>query len=294
MSTTVYSTNAALNATALDLPMPRLVEGRFSECAAFTDDALEAACGVRIAFLERAGGVSAPPYDTLNLGLNVEDDFEDVAANRRRAARALGAGHASIIQPLQVHGSRVVTCASPAEVSSCEREAAAGADAVVVGCDDVAGLLCFADCVPLIAVSPTGHFAVIHAGWRGVVGGVWRAAIERLSDLDDVDASALNVYIGPYIHACCFEVGPDVRDEFARTFGEGCLAGERHVDMGAALRIGLLDVGVDGRRIADVDICTSCEAGMPRPRFFSHRASGGRCGRHGAFAVKVGRGKELV
>lgn len=62
-------TNASGLEATLDLPLPRLVEGRFSNLTAFTDEALFEACGVRIAFTERSGGVSVPPYDSLNLGL---------------------------------------------------------------------------------------------------------------------------------------------------------------------------------------------------------------------------------
>ena len=77
-------TNASGLEATLDLPLPRLVEGRFSNLTAFTDEALFEACGVRIAFTERSGGVSEPPYDSLNLGLHVNDNPESVRENRRR------------------------------------------------------------------------------------------------------------------------------------------------------------------------------------------------------------------
>ena len=92
------------------------------------------------------------------------------------------------------------------------------------------------------------------------------------------------MYIGPYIHACHFEVGEEVAKQFFDSFGEASLVDERHVDMGAALRSGFASMGVAPERIADVDMCTVCDAGE---RFYSYRASGGTCGRHGAFAARI-------
>ena len=153
-----------------------------------------------------------------------------------------------------------------------------------MGCDDVAALLCFADCAPVIIVAPSGKFAVAHCGWRGVVYGAWATALSALCELTGDDPERFNVYIGPYIHACHFEVGEEVAKQFFDSFGEASLVDERHVDMGAALRCGFASMGVAPERIADVDMCTVCDAGE---RFYSYRVSGGTCGRHGAFAARI-------
>ena len=276
------------HATTLELPYPRLAEGRFASCAAFTDQDLFEACGVRVAFMERVGGVSQPPYDSLNLGMRVGDQDDFVLRNRQLMLEAFDAQDAVLIQPRQVHGNVVGQCLDFEDASACLEAVDEGADALVVGCQNVAALMCFADCVPVVFVSPRGSFAAVHAGWRGVVNRVWQSALEQLCRLDEVSPDQLNVYVGPYIHACHFEVGPEVIEEFHREFGDVCLADERHVDMGAALRSGFVKAGVDERRIADVDVCTVCDAGK---RFYSYRASGGVCGRHGAFAVRLSNGE---
>lgn len=282
--------------TTLELPFPRLSEGRFSSCMAFTDEPLFEATGVRIAFLERVGGVSLPPCDGLNLGEHVDDDPQAVSRNTAIVLDALGVPDAALIRPRQVHGAHVEVCSNKAEAHDCAERAMQGADGVVVGCPDVAALLCFADCVPVIIVSPTGAFAVVHAGWRGVMGRIVEEAVYALSAAEGADPSSFNVYIGPYIHACHFEVVPasdvvqgkgsesSLRDRFAVEFGQGCVRGDRHVDLGAALRVSCARCVIDARRIADVDVCTVCDAGA---RFFSYRATGGRCGRHGVLAVRV-------
>lgn len=289
---------ATMHTTTLELPLPRLSEGRFSSCSAFTDEALFEAIGVRIAFLERVGGVSEPPYDSLNLGEHVGDSPDAVARNAAIALDALGARGASCIRPLQVHGTQVGVCLSADEAQACARCAAQGMDGVVVACCDVAAMLCFADCVPVILVSPSGAFSVVHAGWRGVAGRIVEEAVRKLSEADGMPPSSFNAYIGAYIHACHFEVvpkggegrvasgEPSLRDVFAEGFGEGCLRGSRHVDLGAALRVSLARCGIESNRVADADVCTVCDGGE---RFFSYRATDGSCGRHGALAVRMGK-----
>lgn len=271
--------------TTLALPKPRLAEGRFGSCLCLTDEALFESVGVRVAFTERSGGVSVPPFDSLNLGGHVDDDASSVARNREILSDALGAPGVPLVAPRQVHGVRIVACASQDEAAVLS-EQRPEADGVIVRCNDVAALLCFADCVPVIGVSPTGSFFVVHAGWRGAVGRIAERAVRVLCDEDGIGASRLNIYLGPYIHACHFEVGDDVRERFACEFGEECISGEGNVDLGIALRTSLVSAGVDPTRIADAGICTACDNGR---RFYSYRASGGSCGRHGAFAMRFAR-----
>lgn len=268
----------------LDMPFPRLSEGRFSSYAALTDDALYEKTGVRIAFTQRTGGVSEPPFDSFNLGGHVGDDPACVSRNRDILLEGIGAPDAFVIQPNQVHGDRVVVCERRQDVETCSARAREGADGVVVRASDVAAILCFADCVPIIAVSPAGSFAVVHAGWRGVVAHIAEKAVDMLCAADGVDASAVNVYIGAHIEACCFEVGENVAARFANEFGACALARPRHVDMTAALVAGLASHGVDTRRIACAHVCTMCDSAG---RYYSYRRSAGVCGRHAAAAVRV-------
>lgn len=279
----------AHDTATLDLPYPRLAEGRFSSCAILTDDGLYAATGVRMGFTQRTGGVSAPPFDGLNLGNHVGDNLDSVRENRRLLFSACGMQGDAVIVPKQVHGDVVVTCSDRDSVSSSIACAQKGADAVVVSCEEVGAMLCFADCVPVVIVSPRCTFAVVHAGWRGVMAHIAESAASRICEMDGVEPSSLNVYIGPHIHACHFEVGRDLARQFAEEFGSDVLADERHVSLKRALGCGLVSLGVDGRRIVDAGACTVCDGGK---RYFSYRASEGHCGRHAAFAVRHDAGKE--
>lgn len=253
-----------------------------------TDEGLFEATGVRIAFTSRDGGVSEGAYASLNLGTHVADDLDAVMRNRQLLMESLGGAGVPLLVPNQVHGSVVVNAdeASASHLLNCQQRAQAGADALVVSVSDVAALLCFADCTPVIIVSPTGRFAVCHAGWRGVVADVVPAAIEQLAICEGGDARdayrGCNVYIGPHIASECFEVGPEVVDLFAEKFGPSCIADDRHVSMAQALRMALMSMGVDEQRIVDAGVCTMCHS----DEYYSYRASGGTCGRHGAIAFR--------
>ena len=267
-----------------------MVEGSFASITAFTDNALFDACGVRIAFTERSGGVSSGPYDSLNFGSHVEDDLALVERNRAILMDSLTNTSCDVVVPKQIHGDTVLTISSQDDVVRVARLAMQGADALTVEVKHVVALLCFADCVPVIAVAPTGVFSVIHAGWRGVENCITQKAVwqmsERLSRAITVSQAEIlantNIYIGPYIHGECFETAEDVHRLFIDKFGVRCAFDQTHINLGEALRAQLEEIGITPRRIADIDMCTVCN----NDKFFSFRAQGGIAGRHGAFAIR--------
>lgn len=280
-------------ATLEKLPEPKLGLRAFGAQALplLTDDALFDQMGVRVAFSGREGGVSCGPYASLNLGGHVGDDQACVDENRRRLLAALGADGVQLVVPSQVHGDVLVEVedADPVRVDEARVRAKAGADGLLVFVPQVAALLCFADCVPVVIVSPSGRFAVVHAGWRGVMNGIASKAVSLMAAKDELllgsaAAARYNVYIGPHIHVECFETGEDVQARFVDRFGAACAPDARHVDLLEALSIGLAEAGVDRERIVDAGVCTKC---MP-DRYYSYRAAGGVCGRHGAIAFRKG------
>ena len=252
-----------------------------------TDEPLFAATGVRLGFSRRQGGVSEPPYDGLNLGDHVEDDPMAVAENRALLLDAAGLGSTRLLTLNQVHGDVVLALDDDAAAAWEEvtRAGAAGADGVAVAVPDVTALLCFADCTPVIVVSPSGAYAVAHAGWRGALAGIPAKAVEALAALDAragraADPSEYNAYIGPHIGAECYECAPELVGRFAERFGPSCARGADHLDLEAAVRASLAEAGVAEARIASSGECTACRDDL----YFSYRKSGGRCGRHSAFA----------
>jgi polyphenol oxidase len=253
----------------------------------WTDTALREASGVTVGFTERTGGVSKSPYASLNLAAHVGDEPDDVDANRTRLMEAVGLSERRdrLTTAEQVHGGVV-------EVVG-EESAGSGAyavgdlvplhatDALVTAVSGVPLMLCFADCVPIVAVvQRVPAVAVIHGGWRGVAAQIHVSAVERLCEIAGADASEVLVYIGPHIRACHYEVGPDVMSHFVNAFGTFARADSGFLDLEAVVIAGLESAGVDSCNIARVGMCTAEETG----RFFSHRAEAGRTGRHAALA----------
>lgn len=228
----------------------------------FTDPDARAE-GVLVAFADRGGGVSRPPYDSLNLAATVGDDAGAVEANRQRVANAVGFDPGELVLARQVHGCDVLE---------------AGRDATgVIGEADVlvsrrpekvVGILA-ADCVPVVLAGPD-VVAVAHAGWRGLIGGAVEVAVEQIGGVS-------KAWVGPSIHACCYEVGPEVTAAFA---DRGLpVADATHVDPGRAAVVALNRAGVTN--VEATRDCTSCDH-----RYFSYRRDG-VTGRQGAFAGLV-------
>ncbi|NJE80160.1 laccase domain-containing protein [Olsenella sp. SW781] len=262
--------------------MPSLERHRSGDVTLLTDPSVPGR--VTFAFTERAGGVSEPPYASLNLGDRCGDDPVRVAENRRRALAALGAADLleRLVCPHQVHGDRVVTVrsADPAALEAARAEALAGADAVVCVADEVPVLMCFADCVPVVLVAP-GGFAVVHSGWRGTLARIAAKAARALAEAAGCGAGELLAYVGPHIGAGDYEVSEELLGIFVGEFGEGVARAPRNLDLALAVTSALEGAGVAADRVAVCDVSTA----RATDRFFSYRAEGGTCGRHAAVAL---------
>ncbi len=225
---------------------------------------------VRAAFTLRGGGVSAPPFDTLNLGDHVGDSPAAVAENRRRVREGLNLP-AEPAWLEQVHGTRVADLDTPGDADS-------PADAIVTR---RAGRVCavqVADCMPvLFAARDASAVAVAHAGWRGLAAGVLEATVARLG----LAAGELVAWLGPAISARHFEVGGEVRAAFLAGDPGAAAAftqnerGRWQCDLAALARRRLAALG-----LTEISGASWCTHGDPA-RFFSFRRDG-RCGRMAA------------
>jgi polyphenol oxidase len=235
--------------------------------------------GVPHAFSTRVGGVSPPPFDSLNLGNPSEgdarDDWDRIRENYRRLQHAIGWAGRERVWVHQVHGRDV----APARRGDGEFRSGCRADAIVG--DDPQRLLAVrvADCVPVLVADDDGRtVAAIHAGWRGVVAGVVTNAVAKFHD-----ARHLVAAIGPCIGMEAFEVGPEVLAAFQGLLGFGApierrTGGKGQVDLREAVRLQLVREGVAPDRIDTTDRCTHRDAG----EFFSHRRDRGVTGRMAA------------
>lgn len=244
-----------------------------------------ARAGVPHAFSTRAGGVSPAPFDSLNFGNPSElpperrDPPEHLRENWARLLAAIGAGGRRVEQVHQVHSAavRVVRAGEPLLTGPMPK-----ADAIVT--DEARAVVGVrtADCAPVLIASGDGRVvAAVHAGWRGVIDGAARAAVEAMRGLG---AERLVAAVGPCISVEHFEVGPEVVAEFRRVFGarapvrshpdaEAARAGQAHIDLKEALRLQLVEAGVT--EVEVLPHCTVAEPGL----FYSHRRDRGVTGR---------------
>jgi YfiH family protein len=218
-----------------------------------------------VEFSTRRGGVSEPPFDTLNLGRLTEDDPDRVVENRRRLCAEVGTDPDRLRFGRQVHGAVV------------RRAAAAGrpGDGLWTDTPGEPLLVFTADCLPVALVRTNGGapaIAALHVGWRGLLAGIVEAAASGLG------GQRLAAVIGPGIGPCCYEVGADVAEPFRERFGK------------RVVRDGRLDLwtsaeqALDAAGVADIDrtdLCTACNPEL----FFSHRRDAGRTGRQGMIAL---------
>jgi polyphenol oxidase len=205
-------------------------------------------------FTTRRGGVSEGAFASLNLGPWTEDDPAHVGANRERVrelatVERLAQGH-------QVHGTRVAIDAGHGE----------DADGQVVTHPGVAPIALVADCLPVALVTP-GAVGVVHAGWRGLAGGVLEEGVRA------VGAGPVAAAIGPGIGPCCYEVGADVHAALGTSGAT--------VDLKALACERLRAAGVAA--VHDCGLCTSCD----ETRFFSHRRDRGLTGRQAGLAWRT-------
>lgn len=161
--------------------------------------------GVRALSTTRAGGVSKSAYQSLNLGLSVGDVETHVLENRRRVVEA-GQLPSQPVWLKQVHGVRVIDL-SRVNQSDCQP---IEADASITKTTGVVCAVMTADCLPILLCDKQGtQVAAIHAGWRGLAGGVIEATIERFN----AASSELLAWAGPCIGPMAFEIGSEVKAE---------------------------------------------------------------------------------
>jgi YfiH family protein len=224
------------------------------------------------AFTTRIGGMSAAPFDSLNLGLLTDDHSATVHANRAEMCEALELDPAGIVSGKQVHGADVVRQEEPSSRSAWLLGAGGDprlVDGWATSAPGLAPLVYVADCLP-VALSGPGGVAMIHCGWRGLAAGI----VER--GVAEIEATA--AAIGPGIGPCCFEVGEEVISEFAHLGDD--IADGRMLHLGLVCERLLGAAGVTD--IERSELCTSCEGDL----FFSHRRDGGVTGRQ-AGAVRL-------
>jgi YfiH family protein len=163
--------------------------------------------GILHGFFTRRGGVSTPPYDSLNAGRGSNDDASSVAENRGRIAAALGTDETCLLSLWQCHSSDVVIVDAPLKHRP-------KADGLVTKTPGLALSALAADCGPVLLHDPDAKvIGACHAGWRGALSGI---TDETIRAMETIGAQRENIraVLGPCISQPSYEVGHDFRDTF--------------------------------------------------------------------------------
>ena len=234
--------------------------------------------GVRVAITGRAGGVSAPPYDTLNLGRSVGDDPAAVARNRGLLAAACGTQPSRITWMRQVHGNAVACVATPPD-----GEPANGSspecDAVFTAEPGRLLSVLAADCAPVLLADPeAGLVGAAHAGRAGMEAGVVPALIRAMTGAG-ADPARMRALIGPAVCGGCYDVPEELRARVCSAVPEAyCVTrgGRPGLDITAGISAQLGAAGI--WHVQRDERCTA-----ESPELYSHR----RDRRTGRFAALI-------
>ena len=232
----------------------------------------------------RTGGVSAPPYDSLNLGLRVGDRDDDVVANRRRLFDAFDLPLERSVWCRQVHRDTVTVVTAdelrPREDGGVDRgafteETIVGAtDALVTDLVGVPMCVTLADCVPVVLYDPARHVVgLAHAGWGGTVARIASRTVATMQERYGSEPGQLIAAIGPSISPDRYEVGGDVIERARVAYGAAPVlretgGGRALLDLWEANAVDLEQAGVARERIEVAGISTIDDLAQ----FYSHRA----------------------
>lgn len=227
------------------------------------------------------------PEHRLNMGLHVGDDPLTVIRNRHLVLGQYGMDPARLTVARQVHGNRVTLVGAD--------EAGRGAvdhgdsipdtDGLITGTAGQPLMGFYADCIPVFLADRKGRAAgILHAGWRGMAGGIPARGVEAFCGAFGADPSELVAVTGPGIGPCCFEVGKEVAGAFSEAGLEEAVIAEpegHRVDLPGAAQTLLLRAGIRPENLAVWRMCTCCGPQL----FHSHRRDGSRSGRMAAVIV---------
>ncbi|MBI5827881.1 MAG: peptidoglycan editing factor PgeF [Deltaproteobacteria bacterium] len=233
-------------------------------------------------FLTRVGGVSAPPFDSLNFDLRDADPSTNIDENRKRASSALDAALEDLVTVNQVHGDGIHIVTDRTRLRD-----RPDADAVITKLTEAPVGVLTADCLPVLLFDgANGAVGAVHAGWKGTAKGIVIKTIDAMGRAYGTKARDILCALGPYIGPCCYTVGEDVEAAIRSSFGDTEGFMERSGN-GYRLDIGLLNM----RQLISADVlkqnidfepsCTSCNNRL----FFSYRKDGGRTGRQLSFIM---------
>lgn len=233
--------------------------------------------GVRHGFSTRQGGVSQPPFDTMNLAPGRGDDPSAVQENYRRFCGALGIDPVRTVLSKQVHEATVRLCTAGDAGKGLLSPRDYTADALITRAAELPLVVFSADCGIILLYDPVEHaIGAVHAGWRGCAAGILEKTVQAMTTSFGSRPENLVAAIGPCIQQCCFETDDDVPAAMTAALGTDAApylarqGAKWHVDLSGLNRQWLLRAGLSPAHIDRCPLCTACRPDL----FWSHRKMG--------------------
>ena len=222
---------------------------------------------VRHAFLTRKGGVSLPPYESLNISFTNGDREEHVLQNRNRIASTFRFSPKELILLNQMHQDRVLVLKDPFRPLPPRLEY----DALVTNAPNAFLGIRTADCLPIFMVDPRKKvIAAVHSGRQGTSLHIAARVLEVMHQEFGSSAHDLLVALGPGIGICCYEIDEPVFVSEWEPYATHKGNGKWNVDL-AGINIHLMErQGISKEQISWVNLCTHCHPDL----FFSYRKEG--------------------
>lgn len=248
----------------------------------FAAPALEELGFLTHGFTSRVGGVSLPPYDTLNLSFTRTPDAEAVRENFRRAARALDIAFEKLVVCHYCHGSNIETARTEHHGMGITRENTLPfCDGLMVVDADTAAVTLHGDCGAIFFADRQGRAAgVCHSGWRGTLQNTVAVCIRKMQGVG-VEGKDMLFAIGPCISWPHYEVQEDVAGRFRPEYPDAVKErdGKVYLDMESVFAAQLYRAGIPPENVTFSHLCTYSDSRM----FYSHRRDGQNAGAMGSF-----------
>ncbi|MBI3755646.1 MAG: peptidoglycan editing factor PgeF [Deltaproteobacteria bacterium] len=225
-------------------------------------------------FLSRIGGISKPPFSSLNFDMRDGDDITNIEHNKAAVGKLFGFDVKRLVTINQVHGNDALVIDK--DVKDISGISKTSADAVITNqCGIAIGILT-ADCVPILLLDPIKKvIGAVHAGWKGTAKTVVQKAINTMVKQFGSDKKAILAAIGPSIGQCCYKVDEAVAREFVDKEFIKKEDDSWRLDLKKANLSQMVNSGILEKNISVEDFCTSCRNDL----FFSYRADNKKTGR---------------
>jgi YfiH family protein len=222
---------------------------------------------VQHAFLTRKGGVSLPPYDTLNLSNENGDREEDVIQNKNRIAGTFCFDPMRLVLLNQIHQDKILLLRKPLSTLPSLLEY----DALITNVPNTFLGILTADCLPIFIVDQKKRvIAAIHAGRQGTALHITTKVLKKMEGEFGCASENLLVALGPSIGPCCYEIDENVFLSEWELFSSFVGDGRRKVDLAEINIAHMKEEGIKEKQIFRINLCTSCHLDL----FFSYRKEG--------------------